>query len=496
MTLTHYRRSKKCAVIGVAFIALGIVGLSTSPAIAAPGEAGSGSITVYKLEQGAKDLGASDGSPLNTAGASPLVAGFTACAIDGIDLASASAWDRIARITLTGGINGAIPSATESGKAFTLTCGPEQKTNATSGATTFASLAADRAYVVYESTLAKNAVTSAQPTIVTVPYPGTPSSAAWNYNPHIYPKNVIAGSGATKTGEIVGDKVTFTVTLPINPLPGKDPYSEARINDKLSSSLKYTDGTVILKAADGTNVALTSGTHYTVTTPDGSTGSEVVANLTEAGLKLINANIGGRIVLTIKADATASGNTANEAVITINGKSTDPGTGPDVKDPKSYYSGAHIMKFAKNRLAASTVPLAGAQFTLYAADSAATSCDATPDTAKAPVLSGQTSNAAGRTPDAVLAAGKYCVYETLTPAGYKGLNGGLLFTVTGEKSRFEVVNRQIGSDEGDLPSLPMTGGAGSVALIVSGASLLTTGLALFMIRRRKAAVKSPRSIIG
>lgn len=453
-----------------------------APASAAPGEGGEGSITVFKLEQPDGDFGPNDGSLLDTTGATPVVAGFTACSIDDIDLSAPSDWERLKNITITLTADGS-PVVSESGTALSTSCGAEQTTDAGTGGTTFASLPADRAYVVYESTKPANAVAVAEPTLLTVPYPGTGTGDIWNYHPAIYPKNVLAGSGATKNGSIIGDQVTFDVTVPINPLAAGENYAQFQIRDALSASLQYTSASVTLRDAAGAEVPLVEGTDYTLTAPSGNGGDVIVFDMTTSGLAALDANIGGVLVLTINADAIGTGDTSNTAEITVNGATGDT----SVVDPDEFFAGARIMKEAQNRGATTNVPLAGAQFDVYAADASATSCPAEPAADAERVLSGETSGADGLTPSRVLAAGTYCVYETVVPAGYRGLQGGLLFEVAGADSSITVVNEQIGSAEGDLPSLPLTGGSGTALLLGAGAALVALGVGayFFLAARRR-----------
>ncbi|MBK0422056.1 SpaH/EbpB family LPXTG-anchored major pilin [Leucobacter sp. CSA2] len=487
--MNHFttRRHRAAAALGVTALALGSLGLLATPAFAVPGDGGTGSITVHKLEQPAGAVGPNDGTEItNLGGARPLVAGFTSCAIENFDLSVASNWDRLRNITVTPGAAGAPPVVAEAATALTLTdCLPERMTDATNGTTAFADLPADRAYVVWESTQAANAISAAQPTLITVPYPGADAAGTWNYNPHIYPKNVVVGSGATKNGQIIGDKVTFDVNVPINPLAAGETFTEFRITDRLSSALTHTGGSVRLLAPGGAEVPLVAA-DYTLTAPTGASGSEVVLSLTATGLAKLDANVGGTLILTITADAIATGSTANEAALTINGKTTEGGEGPSVIAPENFFASAHILKMAQNRGAQNTVPLAGAEFSIYPTDSAATDCAATPAAGSVAAFERQTSAANGNTPNIVLAQGKYCVYETLTPAGYKGLNGGMLFDVTGENATLQVLNTQIGADQGDLPSLPLTGSAGSVALLVAGGALIVLGTTVVLVRRRAA----------
>ncbi|MFF8817710.1 SpaH/EbpB family LPXTG-anchored major pilin [Leucobacter sp. NPDC015123] len=479
------RRLALPALLGAAAIAIGSSAFLSGPAFAAPGEGGEGTLTIHKLEQPDGPLGPNDGSEIEVGTAKPLVAGFTACTIDDIDLTIAADWERLRDIVLT--LDGAgEPVATEDGTPLALTCGTEQMTAEADGTTQF-TLPADKAYVVYESTVAANAIPAAAPSLITIPFPGNgePGQPAWNYEPHIYPKNTLAGGGATKDGEIIGDQVSFDIMVPIPPLGAGETYQELRINDQLESFLQYTAGTVTLEDADGNPVTLTAGTDYTLTAPSGSGGDEVVLNFLPSGLAKLDANTGGKLHLRIDATATGSGSTANEAQITINGTSTDPGTGPSVVDPEEFFTGAHIVKEAKNKGASTNVPLAGATFDVYTAAAGATDCPATPDPTAAKVVDGAESAADGNTPNQVLAAGKYCVYETSAPAGYKPLQGGMLLDVTGENASVTVVNTQVGADEGDLPELPITGALGNVMLVAGGAALLLIAGTLVAARRRQ-----------
>ncbi|MBK0422053.1 SpaH/EbpB family LPXTG-anchored major pilin [Leucobacter sp. CSA2] len=481
------RRNRGIAAAAGAALALGSLGMLAGPAFAAPGDGGTGSITVYKLEQKDASIGPNDGTKLpDLGGAKPLVAGFTSCAVEGIDLSVSADWERLKDVTIAPDAAGGQPVVTEKGTTLALTnCVAEQKTDAGTGAATFADLPADKAYVVWESTPAEGAVAAAQPTLLTVPYTGTGADGNWNYNPHIYPKNVIVGSGATKDDKIIGDKVEWDVTVPINPLAAGNTYDEFRISDKLDTVITYTGGTVKLLAAGGTEVALDAA-DYTLSDPTGKGGDEVAFELTATGLAKLDANIGGKLILTIKADATGTGTTKNEAKITINGKSTEDGKGPSVVDPESFFAGAHIEKQAKYKGAQDLVPLAGAEFSVYPAADAATDCAATPAADTEPAFEKQVSDDQGNTPNMVLAEGKYCVYETKTPAGFKGLNGGMLLDVTGDNAAVKVLNTQVGADEGDLPSLPLTGSAGSIALFAAGGALLALGTAFVLVRRKNA----------
>lgn len=471
-------------------VLVGAAGLAVSvPALAAPGDGGTGSLTVHKFEQpGSGDFGPADGTQIAPPAEAVPVGGvgFTVCSITDIDLAEASDWDRLKDLVGTVDSGGDLV-VTEGGSPVAVDCQPEITTS-TAGEAIFANLPADRAYFVYESTPADNALYAMIPTLVTVPYPGNGTGAAWNYDVHIYPKNALAGSGATKNGEIIGSDVTFDITVPINNLGLDDNgdqvlYSEFVITDQLSSALTYGSSSVQLLDSNGDEVTMTAGTDYTLAE---SAGLVTLTMVDPAGLALLDANIGGKLVLTITADANGTGDTSNTANITINGKETEV----SVVDPKEFYSGAYIMKEASNRGAATNVPLAGAGFELYTKDGLV-SCPAYEDLAadadmkQVDVGSNYVSGTDGKTPELVLAKGSYCVYETVVPAGYKGAIGGALLDVQAEGANLTVVNTQVGSDEGDLPSLPITGAQGRVLLAIAGVGFLTIAMGLYLVRRNR-----------
>ncbi|WP_260273292.1 SpaH/EbpB family LPXTG-anchored major pilin [Propionibacterium freudenreichii] len=487
--MTHHpvRYGKVGALIGAAALCVASFA-SFAPTASAEDTATSattGSITVYKLQQPEGNLGPNNGSKLDTTNAKPLKAGFTACVIDGIDLSKPSDWLRMSKVTATLD-SGGKTVVSEGGQPLTVgTCTPQQMTDKATGATTFTNLSAQKAYVVSETQGADYAMAVAQPTVLTVPYPGNGAAAlpAWNYDPVIYPKNVIAGGGASKSGKIVGNKVSFDVTVPINPLAGKDRYTQLDISDQLAGTLTYTGGTVTMTNSGGDKVTLDAA-DYTLSAPSGKPGDNVLFSLAASGLAKADANIGGTVVLTINANANAiaTGDTSNRAKVTVNGKAAKD---PEVPDPKKYFKGAHVLKHAQNKGAAAEVPLAGAVFDVYTAAPDTKDCAGTPAPGATKVLESQTSQADGTTPAQVLAEGNYCVYETTVPAGCKGMTGGALLSVTAEDASVTVLNKQVGTDEGDLPGLPITGSQGAMILLGGGALMLLAGGGLAAAKRRK-----------
>ncbi len=466
------------------------------PANAAPGEGGEGSITIHKYEQPLDgDLGPADGSDLGEISGQRPVPGveFSICEIDGLDLGTSADLDRVSDLGVSLDTQGEpVLSFVGEGAAPTLgTCTALAPTD-DNGETVAAGRLADRAYVVYESGPLPNTVYVSQPTIVTIPFPGNGQEGqpVWNYNPHIYPKNVLAGSGATKNAQVIGGNISFDITVPINHLgfdDNGDPiiYTQFEIADQLSETLSYKDHSVSLAALGGADVPLEVG-DYTVTEIDGL----VTLVFNTSGLAKLDANIGGELTFRIGVSATGSGDTKNTATITVNGKGGDV----EVPDPQNLHAGAHVLKTAMNKGASSAVPLAGATFELYSNIDAAPigTCPANVadaagtlrkvDTGLDPFVS---ATGSGATPDLVLAAGDYCVYETGVPLGYKGVVNGTKLTVEADNASVTILNTQIGSDEGDLPSLPLTGATGQILMLVAAVILLSVGGGLYVMRRRR-----------
>lgn len=478
------------AAAGAAALIAGSLMILSPAANAAPGDKGEGTLTIHKLMQpDGGDIGKNDGSELDLTNLTltPLEAGFTVCEISGIDLGNAADWARIKDLQVDWTDREAAPVVTEDGTNIPITCGVEQTTVVSDGGTTEFELDADKAYLFYESTPAQGAIPASAPTVFTIPFPGNGAtgSPVWNYNPHVYPKNSLVGSDATKNGEIIGDKVSFDITVPIHALEAGQTFEEFMIEDQLSSGLTYTAGTVKLTNGSGADVALTPDTDFTLTAPDDTAGQKVVLNFLSPGLTKIGENVSGSVILTIDADATSAGSTANSADITINGVKGDS---PEVVDPENFWIGAHVLKMAQNKGAAENelVELPGAKFNIYAVASTTTACATEPAADATLVAEGDVSDDEGETPGRVLAEGKYCVYETEAPAGYKAAVGGSLLTVNANHATVTVVNTQIGADEGDLPNLPITGAMGNVLLVAGGAALIVAAGVLFAVRRRHA----------
>ncbi|SJN08494.1 Fimbrial subunit type 2 precursor [Leucobacter sp. 7(1)] len=483
-----------------------------APAFAAPGDGGTGSITVHKHEQTSAPLGPNDGTELDLSGQSvnPLVAGFRSCTIGGIDLATQTDWLRLKNLVVTAAPNPALPPiVTESGTQLPLTCGAEQLTQANDGTTTFAGLAADRAYVLFESASPDGALKVAAPAIVTVPYPGT-QAGTWNSHPHIYPKNVIVGSGATKTSAAQFGVVYYTITVPIKPLPQGETYSEFIIEDQLSPDLTYARAaTVKLTSSTGSAVPLTQA-DYTLTGDLNTSKTKLVLTLSPSGLAKLDANIEGKLVLRFGTQAVTSNN-ANTALVKINGSASvnqrahrsGSGSGVETPGPGWSYPGQHYEVFVKDPQTGARLPVAGAGIQTYMhPDRTATSCPASPaemlshpdwdDGFLGPAPEDNLSDTTGISwiagiADLGLLEGPYCGYIDIMPQGYKGVTGPYLHVVTGPDGTTEVELFRVDIIAGDMPPLPETGAAGNIFLGVGGAALVLGSGVLIIARHRTAS---------
>lgn len=475
------------SLLAVAALAATGLAFTSGAAYGAPGDGTLGSITVHKLEQPETgNIGANDGSQLTIPSeVTPIDdAGFTVCEVAGIDLTTSAGWEAAKGIVATS-VGGTLTVTDGTNPLTCTTVGSEIMTGAsgTPGEATFADLPSDKVYVVYESTLPEGALYDSAPAVVTLPYPGNGSGDVWNYHPHIYPKNTLVGGGTSKNGEVVGSDVTFTITVPLNPITGGD-YAQLAIDDPLSGQLELVSATVTLTNSSSEEVSLTENTDFTLATSNNTVNLNFVS---PAGITKINTNIGGTVTLTIKAKAIATGDTTNEATITINGTETKVNI-PE-EEIEKFFAGFQIRKLAQNVGASTTVPLAGAQFALYVAPSGGCPADAPgtsdPSYVDTGSVSLESANSTGLTPAIVLGEGTYCAYETVVPAGYNQA-AVTTFTVSAAGQIQDIINDQIGSGGTDgLPALPVTGAAGQVLMALAGIALVSLAVGLYLVKRRR-----------
>lgn len=169
-------------------------------------------------------------------------------------------------------------------------------------------------------------------------------------------------------------------------------------------------------------------------------------------------------------------------------------TAPDSMD-------VNFRKFSVISDAEDPTLLAGATLALYLQENSATTI---PGTSVTGTLINQWTSADA--PNSVhienLEQGTYYLIETVTPTGYLGLSGPLIFTVDPQNSQVLIVeypgNEELegtnlfDNGEADLPvnnqiafTLPETGGAGTLRYAIGGVLLILTALFLLYIQRKR-----------
>lgn len=439
----------------------------------------SGTLTLYKHVE---DASSTDGNPAGAAleGVTFQIATIglgTQGSCTAINLRSPVGWRQFGTLnSLWNAGTGALPTG------YCTTTTASAITDNT-GAATFANTPV-AAYLVTETGAGSNLITTpADPFLMTLPLA---SGNQWEYSPVAYPKNVLTEPGIpTKAAEatnIAGtsgvtwnsDAIapwTITATIPKATLP----YTEVVVTDFADTGLNPV---VFSAALNGTDLATTD-----YVAADAANGK---LTLTTAGLDKVNAlTPAGDVTLTVVVRTSVTSGTVgalyNGATLTLNGAESDPMTNKPVTQWGKLSINKHVNGDA-------TASLAGAEFKVWPASGTpgAETCEATaPPTGTlniGPTVVGQTldtilwvSNAAGTTNKA------YCVQETVAPQGYI-LNPEVTKVDLGSGG----FSLPIANEKAVAPTLPLTGGTGTLILSVAGVGVLI--LAVFAaVRRQKNA---------
>lgn len=348
---------------------------------------------------------------------------------------------------------------------------------------------------------------------------------------HVYPKNLTAELpavdkavtelGNDNTGYDIGEEITWYLnsTIPTN-IGAYDSFS---FTDELSSQLTF-------QGIEGVYVgdqALIAGDHYTATPEAGTPGATVEVTLTEAGRNYIQGLLDAGTITPLSsaelADATT--NTNAEAFIevrmntiitetavmgqdinnqfTLNYDNTPDATNPSqlASDQPAVYTGGR--RFVKTN--GTGTNLEDAVFELYRADGTQMTWTegliaANPDQAEGASVGDNiqlTSAANGSFDIRGLAyedgqTNNYYLVETTAPAGYVALQDNIDFTVS--DTSYNTAPAELAADAADAeqqeivnntrPTIPETGGIGSILFMVLG--LLLMGGAYYGFKKSNA----------
>ncbi|NHI17728.1 SpaH/EbpB family LPXTG-anchored major pilin [Microbacterium excoecariae] len=453
--------------------ATAVLALAAGPAFAAgPGNIdpeAEPTLTIHKYEQPDGTLGENDGTEIDVPADANALEGveFTVQRLGSVDLLTNAGWDTLDGLTAADVL--ADPDA------YGLEAGVAETTDA-EGIATFAAPDVEiGAYLVTETAAGPNPIVQpAVPFLVTLPMPA--GDGAWNYAPHVYPKNAL--SSITKAVDdtsavVLGDIVDWTITSAVPLLPEGTTYTDYTVTDTLDARLGFSAATVSL---GGT--ALVEGTDYTLTAPavgeNGTVTIQVdpaVANAAGAGAELV-------VVLSTEVLSIGDGVIPNTATVFINDPERTNGTESNEVDTK--WGALQIVKHAAGD---ETQLLEGAAFDVYAVDPAQ-NADAEP------VASLETDEAGQATVS--LATGQadsrdYWLVETAAPAGYELDETPIQVTVVAGSVANATVEL-IANSQVPAFMLPMTGGMGASPIVLGGLGMLLLAAGAYLIVRRRARV--------
>lgn len=441
-------------VASASAVALLGVGLLGSAASAEPGNIDPGvedaTLTIHKFDGAPGEAG--DGTELDdTSGLGNGLDGveFTIYRID-VDLTTSEGW-----ATLEGYYPNNVP--VDAREFFsTVTTGPDG--SVTTGLPV-------GAYYVEETGSGSHLITSAVvPFIVTIPYPD--GNDGWNYNVHVYPKNMIGETQTAKTADDLeglaqtGDEVTWTVSATVPKLEFE--YESFVIEDSVGTGLTFKEWGAV--SVGDTELVL--GTDYTVD------GAKI--EFTASGLDTLNAALETESPVTVTAELTTivtqAGVLENEATITVNGTELPPATGT------TNWADIVIEKFS----AGTQDMLQGAEFELY-------------DGKEGTLIGTFTDNGDGTYSirvwvgnDDVVTRDGLWIKETKAPAGHVASADPWTEVPTVDAQNQEPVTVPIDNHKPTGPDLPLTGAQGTVLLTLIGVGLIGAGAAAVGIRRARA----------
>lgn len=271
-----------------------------------------------------------------------------------------------------------------------------------------------------------------------------------------------------------GQSVPFTITSTVPTYPSNAINKRFAISDTMSSGLALNNGIAVTISKQGDepqDITLTAGADYTLTPTESLNGKafEIVFNYDE-----IAQYAGRQIVVsysaTLRDDAVSIEN--NQATVEF---SRDPNTenSYETKDDeeKLYTYTINVLKQDADTQKA----LPDAVFELHK------------DSATGNVVATLTTGQDGKVSVDGLAAGIYYLVETNAPDGYQLDATPIEVVITASTADNATADSLIVSktiDNTKTPALPVTGGAGTVAITAAGV-VLVAGAAMLIVRARK-----------
>lgn len=362
-------------------------------------------------------------------------------------------------------------------------------------------------------------------TIIAVPYGFTGSGTGWNYNVHVYPKNVndeeiTKTVDENKNGYKVGDTVTWTIDGKIptslrlpNEETGAHAYGALSFHDQLDTRLDFTPGTetVNMIVPGDIKVVLDRTTEYTV---EDEAPHGVKIALTEAGIdKVVDAGAGRiEIILptTINSTATVTSAEAGDIVIENNvTKKWEHAVTREEKEvepsekPKVDLAYIEIIKVDNKQ---KDILLNGAQFKIAtSADNAKVGDFITNSKGEDIIVT--TAAGGGKSAGYAVISGlpasedkdvTYYLREVKAPEApadhpdwkYVLRPDAISVTISAGSNHAEITvdNTRLGDDgPGPIFGLPLTGGIGSVIFIAAGLLLVLIGI--FALKKSKRIEK-------
>ncbi|AIY00898.1 hypothetical protein ART_1299 [Arthrobacter sp. PAMC 25486] len=455
------RLGRLASTLGVVAVGAALAFGSAAPASAAQNidPEAKGSITVHKFQEPNTPTGlVHDGTAVDTTGLTAIPGVTFSVQQVGIDLADSANWQQLEGYTV------AQAQKNLTGAAKPLITDGE-------GVAAFTDLPVGLYLVTETNTGTNNIAFHGEPFLVTIPLA---LDNDWNYDVHVYPKNTVTGlikEMDDSKAHVIGDAVTYTLKAQVPALPAATELTAFGITDSLDGRLAYASATVTVDS-----LALEAG-DYTL----GATGQEFALTFTPDGLAKLHEVQGKDVTVTLTTSVVSLGDGAikNQAQVFIN----DPANSFNSNEVTTSWGALTVFKHAAEDEGKF---LAGAEFELYALDSAG-------GRVAGPlkdVVDGDniftTASGDGTFTVNGLKAGDYELVETKAPLGYK-LDSTPIKAVVAEGDLGAAVVVKISNTQVPAFMLPLTGSTGTAVFLGGGLVLVAGGVLLAVARKRRTS---------